>query len=210
METEQTKQCPYCGETININAKKCRFCGEWLEQEVSPEPQMVNCPYCGEKVLASAIKCKHCGEMLKTVQEQQNPVRPKELPEKHKKFNWGAFLLTWIWGIGNNTWITVLMTWIVMPLCMCLIPIVGMFVPLGICIWFGIKGNEWSWKNKYWSDVETFEKSQRSWAIWGCIIQLIIMPILFVTALICLDALFGGSTELWDSFWKGFWQGIPS
>lgn len=27
---EETKQCPYCGETIKAEAKKCRHCGEWL------------------------------------------------------------------------------------------------------------------------------------------------------------------------------------
>jgi hypothetical protein len=26
-----TKECPYCGETILTSAKKCRYCGEWLE-----------------------------------------------------------------------------------------------------------------------------------------------------------------------------------
>ena len=26
-----TKECPFCGETIKTIAKKCRFCGEWLD-----------------------------------------------------------------------------------------------------------------------------------------------------------------------------------
>lgn len=26
------KQCPFCGERININALKCKHCGEWLDQ----------------------------------------------------------------------------------------------------------------------------------------------------------------------------------
>lgn len=30
----QTKQCPYCGETILAVAKKCRFCGEILDSDI--------------------------------------------------------------------------------------------------------------------------------------------------------------------------------
>jgi len=32
-ETNGTKICPFCAETILVAAKKCRFCGEFLEKD---------------------------------------------------------------------------------------------------------------------------------------------------------------------------------
>ncbi len=31
------KQCPYCAETINADAKKCRFCGEFFDVQTKKE-----------------------------------------------------------------------------------------------------------------------------------------------------------------------------
>src|SRR6202040_3092399 len=33
---------------------------------------------------------------------------PKVIPAEIKRWNWGAFLLNWIWGIGNQTYIALL------------------------------------------------------------------------------------------------------
>ena len=33
---------------------------------------------------------------------------PKTIPAEIDRWNWGAFLLNWIWGIGNNTYIALL------------------------------------------------------------------------------------------------------
>ncbi len=27
------------------------------------------------------------------------------VPKEVKEWNWGAFLLTWIWGVGNHVWL---------------------------------------------------------------------------------------------------------
>lgn len=68
---------------------------------------------------------------------------------------WGGFFLSWIWGIGNKTWIALL----------ALIPYVG-FV---MAILLGIYGRRWAWQNKRWESVEHFVRVQRSWSLWGTI-----------------------------------------
>lgn len=78
------------------------------------------------------------------------------VPPEIDRWNWGAFLLTWIWGIGNSTFIALLM-----------------FVPLvNLVMWFvlGAKGSAWAWRNKRWESVEHFKRTQRQWAMWGVLV----------------------------------------
>jgi hypothetical protein len=77
------------------------------------------------------------------------------VPPEIKEWNWGAFFLTWIWGIGNRVWLALL----------ALIPLP--FVGLAMGILLGIKGNEWAWQCKKWDSVEQFRHRQRIWMYWG-------------------------------------------
>ena len=78
-----------------------------------------------------------------------------------RKFNWGAFLLSWIWGLGNKTYITLLVFLVGF------IPFIGIVLIFGMQIWFGIKGNTWAWQNKRFQSIEHFHENQRNWAIAG-------------------------------------------
>ncbi len=100
-----------------------------------------------------------------------------------KRFNWGAFFLSWIWGLGNRSYITLLM----FPAAiLTMIPVIGFFVPLALDIWFGIKGNTWAWQNKQWRSVEHFHEVQKKWAIGGLIafIAWIVLSVLIIFALV--------------------------
>jgi Cytochrome oxidase complex assembly protein 1 len=97
---------------------------------------------------------------------QVGPER-ESMPPEIRGWNWGAFLLNWIWGIGNNTFIALLT----------LVPIFGLIMPFVL----GAKGNRWAWRNGRWDSVEHFKRVQRRWAIWGTIIW------------IGMIALFGGT-----------------
>ncbi len=77
----------------------------------------------------------------------------KELPDGVRGWSWGAFLLNWVWAIGNKTWIGLLV----------LIPYIGFIVAIVL----GIKGREWAWKNKEWASFEEFDRVQRKWSTWG-------------------------------------------
>lgn len=103
-----------------------------------------------------------------------------------KRFNWGAFTFSWIWGLGNKTYITLL------TLVLVFIPFVGNIAAIIANIIFGIKGNRWAWQNKQWKSIEHFHKVQKTWACWGIglmIAGLILFPVIaFLTYGIALEA----------------------
>lgn len=80
---------------------------------------------------------------------------PAEIPRELDKWNWGAFFLNWIWGIGNRTYIAFLM----------FVPLVNLVMIFVL----GARGSAWAWENKPWRDVEHFKRTQRAWAIWGLV-----------------------------------------
>lgn len=88
---------------------------------------------------------------------------PDDLEAELRKWNWGAFLLTFIWGIGNG----VMRSFLV-------------FVPFyGLYEWFmlGINGNRWAWEKRRWESVEHFHRTQRTWAKAGVIVTAVFLLI---------------------------------
>ncbi|MFV0413625.1 MAG: ribonuclease G [Oscillospiraceae bacterium] len=83
-------------------------------------------------------------------QGHPQPVQqPYDVPEEIKKWNWGAFMFSAFWGIGNHATLTLLC-----------------FIPVFQWVWWfvcGAKGNEWAWKSGKFKDAETFMAIQESW-----------------------------------------------
>jgi hypothetical protein len=88
----------------------------------------------------------------------QTTPETKPIPPELDRWNWGAFLLNWIWGVGNNTYIALLT----------FIPLFGLVMPFVL----GAKGSRWAWRNGRWDSAEHFKRVQRKWAIWGVVIWL--------------------------------------
>lgn len=106
-----------------------------------------------------------------------------------KGWNWGAFGLTWIWGIVHRTPIAFLV----------FLPVLGWF---GMPVLLGLKGNQWAWKNREWRDLAAFRRSQRTWAkaalvAWlGSIATALIAWKFAITALTNSDAFLLAQAEL--------------
>jgi hypothetical protein len=101
--------------------------------------------------------------------------RNEPLPPGVARWNWGAFLLNWIWGIGNHTFVALL----------ALVPFVG-FIMLFV---LGARGSEWAWRNKRWESVEHFKRVQRRWAIAGVIAWLAMLGVIAATFFLVISAL---------------------
>lgn len=86
------------------------------------------------------------------------------VPDEVRKWNWGAFWLTWIWGIGNGSYIALL----------ALLPILNLIMPF----YLGKNGNELAWRNNSWYDLEDLHGTQKKWALAGWIIGLFFIIII--------------------------------
>ncbi len=82
------------------------------------------------------------------------------VPDEIKGWNWGAFLMPWLWPLTNHVWIG-LSSWV---------PSASWVMMVAIAL--GGKGNEWAWKSRRWQSIEQFKMHQRRWTIAGIFIWL--------------------------------------
>lgn len=98
------------------------------------------CRSCGKEIHETTTTCPQCGVL-------------QPIPDGVRGWSWGAFLLNWIWAIGNGTWIGLL----------ALIPYVGFIMAIVL----GFKGREWAWRNRQWESLEHFQRVQKRWSFWA-------------------------------------------
>jgi hypothetical protein len=99
----------------------------------------------------------------------------KLVPEEVKGWNWGAFMYNIFWGLGNRTYLPLLM-----------------LIPVFNIVWIfvvGFKGNEWAWQSGDYKDVETFKAVQSTWSRAGLFQFIISFGIVIVYALITIFAI---------------------
>ena len=119
-------------------------------------------------------------DLSRTLDEQRNifphPINEPQIPRIIDAWNWGAFSLSWIWGVCNGIY------WPLVIIVCNFIPYVGPVIGLGICIYLGLKGNKLAWDvamNKH-VDVVHFTESQNKWNMAGIIVLVIAIIISLV------------------------------
>ena len=173
--SDNTKTCPFCGEEIMATAKKCKHCGEWLEKQ-EEKIETKECPICGESIPVNAITCKHCGEKIEGQNNINKNIISDELPSELKQYNWGAFLVAFIWGWFNgmpkNISVIAAVLWVASW-----IPVINILTSIGyfgLSIWAGTQGNQWAWNYKKWDSVESFNEYQQKWVVFPLAISVLI------------------------------------
>lgn len=85
--------------------------------------------------------------------------------EQLKKFSWGAFAMSPLWGLCNGVY------WPLLLIPLSMIPFVGSVLDLIGAVYFGIKGNRMAWNSKHeWDGFDHFLRVQRGWNIAGIIV----------------------------------------
>ncbi|HLO88865.1 MAG TPA: serine/threonine-protein kinase [Nostocaceae cyanobacterium] len=100
----------------------------------------------------------------------------QEVPEEILGWNWGAFLMPWLWMWPNYVWYGLF----------CFIPHIGWLM----AIFMGAKGNEWAWKSRRWRSIQHFKDHQRGWTIASLLIGAPMSIVLWATAVMAIASIF--------------------
>lgn len=166
---EETSYCPDCGCPLSPNILECPECGRPLNEESVPPYQEVINPF-------------------------SQPVNtPSGEPSNLKKFNWGAMLLGWIWGLGNGVyWSLVILAIQVISNSLSatnhslsleakriFFSAIPNLIILAIQVFLGINGNKLAWQSGRFNNAEEFVVIQRKWTkgaliFWGIFLLLVI------------------------------------
>lgn len=123
------------------------------------------------------------------------------MPDELRQWSWAASLGSWLWGISQKVWISLVSTSLLVltliasnvlyynghiesSLGLNILFILGLGLFVAVHIFLGINGNELAWNSRKYRDIAHFKKIQIFWAIMGIFIaiaQLIAILMLYVS-----------------------------
>lgn len=179
-----TYKCSDCTHEIiaNLRPSECEICGgkhvvlldEFTAHDLDLVEKKIDIgiddllPISPDKTIIKKVDGKpRSDDLIRGTIEPPDLYDPHRIPTEIKGWNWGAFLLGFLWAIDNRVWVGML----------CIIPYVGFLM----AIILGFKGNAWAWKSRKWSSVTKFKSRQRKWAIAGIIVVVLFFIIGFLS-----------------------------
>jgi hypothetical protein len=178
---------------------------------------MTTCPFCGAKLEDTWSTCRSCGDILPGREGQIDeaeasassviPTGPPSadigaaslpMPIEARGWNWGAFFLTWIWGVGNQVYLALL---VFLPgvaavfLEDSLLALIPLLVELAFMVVLGVKGSEWAWRHRAWQSVEHFRRTQRKWA-WAGLVWFLLATSVGVLLQLSVGGYLHGGSEI--------------
>lgn len=152
----------------------------WLEKMTEPAPeQRFATAQQALIALKSGLTAKKQSQLPEVINNSGCGINnmTEQIPDEIQGWNWGAFLLPWLWLWTNQVWAGLF----------CFVPQVGWITIIAL----GAKGNEWAWKSRRWRSIQHFKEHQRGWAIAGLLVGAPVSIILWLTALGLLNRAFG-------------------
>lgn len=172
--------CPNCNQPLRGDEAFCTNCGSALStvnfnkpQDTAQNPSFSNF---GDPAFATS------SPQYTPQNNYNNYTNYQVVPPEIRRWNWGAFMFSFQWGIGNSAYLTLLT----------LIPLLNI-IWVFVC---GAKGNEWAWKSGKFRNVDEFLAVQRTWNKAGFvtfILLLCFLSVYFLFALLVLGSYSGSN-----------------
>ena len=92
-----------------------------------------------------------------------------QLPSELRGWNWPAFLLGPIWGVGHRIWWTAIGILALAPLVSVGQLRASLLIWLAMMLFLGLRGNELAWRARRWESVDKFVAAQQRWGVWAVV-----------------------------------------
>lgn len=97
----------------------------------------------------------------------ENVYSQAEIDKEINKWDWGAFLCSWIWAIYHRIY------WPLGILFIGCIPYIGQIATLVLSVYLGFTGSAKAWHSGKYADFESFKSAKKKWAIIGIVIFIV-------------------------------------
>lgn len=105
---------------------------------------------------------------------QLNSLTQSDIDEYLGKFNPGAFLGSWAWGLANRIY------WPLAIIPLSLVPYLGQILSLFLCTYLGLNGNPLGWQRSRGVSFPLWRNRQKTWIFIGAVVFLVCAAVQFV------------------------------